>query len=170
MCDFPCVRKRFVVQKCKSWSIVILPRKAKMTLMLNEPFVAKTKILTRHQNQKRGQSRTRGGKPGPGAQPHALFTSRGRNLKKFEVCNMTSTGKKYFKCHGKYFLKEAFFAGAKLSPPLLPERYFAGGINEQASHFWKTCTGLLWEADSEQNVALTITSMRFLVRIEDYNK
>ena len=32
-----------------------------------------------------------GGKPSAGAQPHALFASRGGKLKKFEVYNMTST-------------------------------------------------------------------------------
>ena len=32
-----------------------------------------------------------GGKPGTGAQPHALFARREGNLKKFEVYKMTST-------------------------------------------------------------------------------
>ena len=41
-----------------------------------------------------GAAPAEGGKPGPGAQAHALFASRGGKQKKFEVHKMSASAKK----------------------------------------------------------------------------
>ena len=90
-CSFPRKRRGFVFQKGKSRSKVMLSQKTMMALRPKGPLVARTEILTKHQGQQQEQPPPRGGKPGAGAQPHALFASRGGNLKKFEVYKMSAT-------------------------------------------------------------------------------
>ena len=58
-----------------------------------------------------------GGKPGPGAQAHALFASRGGNQKKFEVYKMPATSKMCLKrSPGADFEEGSFQRGKNVAP------------------------------------------------------
>ena len=127
----------------------MLSQKTMMALRPKGPFVARTKILTKHQGQQQEQSQPRGGKPGPRAQAHALFASRGGKQKKIEVHKMS--------------------ASAKMCLRPSPEADFWGGSFQRGKNVAPTATRtLFWKGHkgaSEaflKNVNGTPTGSRFL--------
>ena len=119
----------------------MLFQKTMMALRPKGHFVARTKILTKHQGQQREQSQPRGGKPGAGAQPHALFSSRGGNLKKFEVYKMTSTWKMCFKRSPGAHFEGGSFQGCKKVAPTATRALFCRGHKWASEAFLKNVNG-----------------------------
>ena len=105
----------------------MLSQKTMMALRPEGPFVARTKILTKHQGQQREQPPPRGGKPGAGAQPHALFASRGGNQKKFEVYKMPATSKMCLRrSPGADFEGGSFQRGKNVAPTATRALFWKG--------------------------------------------
>ena len=127
----------------------MLSQKTMMALRPKGPLVARTTILTKHQGQQQEHHPPRGGQPGPRAQPHALFFSRGGKQKKIEVHKMS--------------------ASAKMCLRPSPEADFWGGSFQRGKNVAPTATRtLFWKGHkgaSEaflKNVNGTPTGSRFL--------
>ena len=127
----------------------MLSQKTTMALRPKGPLVARTTILTKHQGQHQEQHPPRGGQPGPRAQPHALFFSRGGKQKKIEVHKMS--------------------ASAKMCLRPSPEADFWGGSFQRGKNVAPTATRtLFWKGHKRaseaflKNVNGTPTGSRFL--------
>ena len=127
----------------------MLSQKTMMALRPKGPLVARTTILTKHQGQQQEHHPPRGAQPGPRAQPHALFFSRGGKQKKIEVHKMSWS--------------------AKMLTRPSPEADFWGGSFQRGKNVAPTATRtLFWKGHKRaseaflKNVNGTPTGSRFL--------